>query len=141
MTESECYEVLSPLIVETTGWDERSIESVVTRMLSWSDQAAAVEAMTSVVDSWAEARRPPWAVLSGAYRDAARRRALTVPAIEPGADGLPVSFAEGRRIAARAYKDECRRRDPATDVHIKSGFRSSEPNERFLDKMLGIRRA
>ena len=40
---------------------------------------------------------------------------------------------------ARAYAKQCGLRDPLTDVHIRSGFRTTAPNPAHLDRLLGLK--
>lgn len=136
MTEDEAYRVLGTLVVETNGWDEPAIERTAERMMKWHDPLAAAEAIETVINTWTGVGRPPWATLLGEYRTAARRHAMSAPALNVAALGT-LSNAEGRKVAARAYTRECRNRAP-DDPHIRSGWRTREPNQRLLDGMLGL---
>ena len=140
MTHREAEIILGLLIGGTGGWNTATDETLMiyTEQISTlHDPHIAKRAVEQIIRTWTEARRPPIAEVFAAYRNEQRREAMATPAIE-GTPSRIVTIAEGRQIAARAYAAECRRRNPDTDVHIQSGFRSNEPNPEFLDRLLGI---
>lgn len=138
ISESEAVALVGMLVGSTTGWNDDAADATVTLIEQrWNDYDAAMDAILSVVESWTRPSRPPWGVLSEAYRSEARRRALDTPAISPGQAGLIPTLAEGRAIAMRAYVAECESR-PADDPLVLSGFRSRRANQYVLDVWLGL---
>jgi hypothetical protein len=138
MTEEESWMLISTLAVETSGWDDKNIEATRQRIEGWTDFECGREAVETVIETHEGYGRPLWGNLNNAYRSVARRRAMSAPALPSGAEGRVVTFAEGRAIAARSYSQACALRDPKTDPHILSGFRSAEPNPKILDELLGF---
>jgi hypothetical protein len=139
LTETQAMNLMGTLVTMTTGWNDDAVDVMVEQIKrKWSDEAAAVEAVDSVVASWEQSSRPPWGVLMTAYRAAVRRRALDAPALSTSS-WASISAAEGRKVAAKAYAQACRLRDPETDQHILSGFRSTEPNPLVFDRLLGFK--
>lgn len=139
MTHREAEIILGTLVGGTGGWNSASDETltIYTEQISTlHDFDIAMRAVEQIIRTWTEPRRPPVAHLFDQYRVEQRRQIMDTPAIS-GPPSRIVSVTEGRQIAARAYAAECRRRDPDTDVHIRSGFRSNEPNPDFLDRIIG----
>lgn len=100
--------IMSTIIAGTSGWQSASDETVelyVAAVRKWVDWEAAQAAATRVVETWAEARRPPIATLLDVYRDEMRKRAMSNVRQLPGP--RTVEFAEGRRIAGEAYLRQC----------------------------------
>ena len=132
-------QLLGMLVVNQSGWTDDAVDGTIIMIEEkWSDPEAAIEAIQAVVNSWTNQGRPPWAVLNDAYTVARRRRAMQAVQQQEITSGRPITVAEGRKVAARAYAKECRGRNPETDVHILSGFRTNEPNHRFVDRLLGF---
>jgi hypothetical protein len=138
MTEEESWALVSTLAVETSGWDDINIEATRKRIEGWTDYGCGREAVETVIETHEGYGRPLWGNLNNAYRSSARRRAMSVPALPSGAEGRILSFAEGRAVAARSYSKACALREPNTDPHILSGFRSNVPNPKILDELLGF---
>lgn len=138
LTENDAWDLMGKLVVATTGWSDSDLVTEYVGLMTnrWSDLPAATAAINMVCETWVQLARPPWAVLHGAYRSAVHRTAMERPAIST--PGHLVSVREGRAIAAKAYERECRSRDPETDIHILSGFRSNVPNPEYLDRLLGV---
>jgi len=137
MTGDEAARVASMLVASTTGWNDDAVDALLLNMEhTWNDAELAHQAIEHVVNSWTALSRPPWGVLADAYRQFARRRALEAAALEAGDSQKVVSFERGRAIVAFKYAEACGRRDPNTDVHILSGFRSTEPNQKIIDGFL-----
>lgn len=126
MTHTEAQQLLGVLVGATTGWTNAADETFVsyTNAIAGLDLDVATFTVDRIVRTWDEPRRPPIATILAAYRSEMRRLELERPTLE-AAVGLPVSVGEGRRIAARAYQAECQRR-------------GREPNERVMDRMLGL---
>jgi hypothetical protein len=132
----QAAELTGVLITSTTGWNDDSTEATIMLMEArWSNFDLACEAVASVTETWTRPSRPPWGGLMEAYRTAARRATETTPAIQATPENVP-DIREGRRIAAEAYARECRNRRP-DDPHIRSGFRTAEPNWRVFDALMG----
>lgn len=141
MNDRDASDVMAVLVVATPGWTDDVVDAVLGMVADrWDDPTAAHIAVQNVVDTWTGYGRPPWGTLHTAYQAAVRRAALARPALPP-APSRTVTISEGRRIAARAYAANCATRDPLTDPHIRSGWRTTEPNPEFLDRMLGLRPA
>jgi hypothetical protein len=139
MNEATAVQLVTSLVVNTTGWNDDAVEAMISMMASrWDDERAGIEAVNSVVNSWTNMSRPTWGVMQDSYRNARRRELMEAPTSLPSSYGKTIPFHEGQRIAARTYSHECRSRDPETDVHIRSGFRKAEPNPKLLDKWLGL---
>ena len=138
MTEEESWMLISTLAVETSGWDDKNIEATRQRIEGWTDYECGRQAVETVIETHDGYGRPLWGNLNNAYRSEARRRAMSLPALPSGAEGRILPFAEGRAVAARSYSQACALRDPKTDPHILSGFRSNEPNTKILDELLGF---
>lgn len=141
MTHTEAERILGLLAGGTPGWNSASEETwnIYTDQIgTLRDYDTAHAAVQQIIRSHTDLARPTIAAVFEAYRWEAHRRAMSVPQIT-GPAGRIVSVREGREIAARAYANACRNRDPETDVHILSGFRTNEPNPDFLDGFLGAR--
>lgn len=138
MQEEIATELVSALVVNTTGWRDDAVDNLISMIADrWHDERSAIEAINAVINTWTQQGRPTWAVLHRAYSDVRRRKAMEAPALTEG--GTFCSVSEGRAIAAAAYAVECRRRDPETDPHIRSGFRSNEPNPDWFESVLGVK--
>jgi len=141
MNDRDASDVMAVLVVATPGWTDDVVDAVLGMVADrWNDPAAAHIAVQQVADTWTGYGRPPWGTLHTAYQAVVRRAALARPTLPP-APSRTVTIAEGRRIAARAYAANCATRNPDTDPHIRSGFRTTEPNPDFLDRLLGLRPA
>jgi len=141
MNDKDATDCMALLVVAINGYTDQHVDALCDLMATrWSDPDAARTAVTKVADTWTGYGRPPWGTLHTAYQAAVRRAALARPALPP-APSRTVTISEGRRIAARAYAANCATRDPLTDPHIRSGWRTTEPNPEFLDRMLGLRPA
>ncbi|WP_395161465.1 hypothetical protein [Ilumatobacter sp.] len=138
MTEEESWLLVGDLAVETSGWDDINIEATRKRIEGWPDFNCGREAVETVIETHDGYGRPLWGALNNAYRSSARRRTMAAPALLSGAEGRILSFAEGRVVAAKSYSQYCVKRDTKTDPHILSGFRSTEPNPKILDQLLGF---
>ena len=136
MTEEQAWALVSELVLVTQGWDEESVSAFAARIEQWESWEAGANAIDQVIDTHQSPGRPAWATLNEAYRIEARRLVMERPAIST--PGHYVSPSEGRQIAAKSYARECASRDPRTDPHILSGFRSREPNPVFLDRFLKV---
>lgn len=140
MTRDEAERLLGLLIGGTGGWNTAPDETLVfyTRAIAqFRDVDAAAAAVHDVCMTWTEARRPPIAEINRAYSAQMRRRSLeAVPELLPGPVGRIVPVEVGRQIAARAYADECARRD-SDDPLVLRGFRSHQPSARHLAAILG----
>ena len=139
MTHSEAEQLLGLLAGATSGWanaPDDTFRTYTRQLTTLSDPALALEAVEHIIATWTEPRRPPVAVVFGAYNTVAKRHAMERPALPPPSHNL-VSVPEGRKVAARAYTEACARRTP-DDIHIVSGFRSTEPSQRMLDGFLGL---
>jgi hypothetical protein len=111
LTERQAVEHMSRLVVATTGWNDDTVDGTVDMMTrQWHDDAAAAEAISEVIQSWSEMSRPPWAVLSKAYRNAIQRRAMDVPALPQSSWGA-IPFDQGMKIAYQSYCKEVRRQE------------------------------
>jgi hypothetical protein len=139
MTEDHATKLISLLVSATTGWNDDAVDLTIEMMTRrWTDYDIAKEATMLVIDTWDKQSRPPWAVLNNAYRIQYRRNIMNAPALTEDTYGGPVvSNAEGRKIAAQAYTRECQKRTP-DDVHVKSGFRTIEPNWDWFDRIAGL---
>jgi hypothetical protein len=133
---------MGELVVNTTGWTDTTADAVTERMSQqWYSFEAAEEAIQQVISTWTGIARPTWGVLHSAYRDAVRRADMRQQPLAIAGGRQHVPPAVGLRIAAEAYARECRSRDPRTDPHILSGWRSNEPNmEMFASVMAAIGR-
>jgi hypothetical protein len=139
LTEKQAVTLMGKLVTMTTGWNDDAVDVMVDQMMrQWHDDAAASEAVDAVLASWTQTSRPPWGVLAAAYRDAVRRSAMAPRSLPAASEGSFVTIEQGRQIAAHAYAKECARRNPLTDVHTLSGYRSAEPNFKILDGMLKL---
>lgn len=139
ISEEDAAGLVGALVATTTGWNDDSVDATMVLIQQrWRDIDVATEAVNGIVNTWTRPSRPSWGTLAEAYLNAQRRRAMSVPAITPGSDGLPLTIEQGRAVAARSYAAECRRRNPETDPHIRSGYRTNEPSQRVLDSLLGL---
>ena len=109
MTADEAAGVIGWLLSTTTGWNDQSVEAYAISIRAWTDVDAAITAAKAVSESWTERSRPPLAVLKSAYdRERERKESVSMAAL-PSAPRLdPI---EGRRVAAQAYAEECRRQN------------------------------
>jgi hypothetical protein len=138
MTPNTATQLVGVLVTTTTGWNDDSVDATIAMMVNrWPDEHCARNAISQVVETWTAQSRPPWAVLAAAYRDAQRRQAMNRDQL-PASTGRVVTLTEGRQIGAAAYARACRERDPDIDIHILSKFRSTEPNPKILDSLLGL---
>lgn len=127
MTSEEALTLLGLLVGATTGWDHAADSTFdeYQRQFEMLDSAAAGHAaVQAVVKTWDRPVRPPWAAVYREYLAACRREIMDHKQL-PGTDGLIVSPAEGRQIAARAYAAHCRRV-------------GREPNWAYFDRMAGV---
>ncbi len=119
--------LLGRLMGLTSGWDnapDLTIDSYSDEIAAWTDLEAATQAIDEIINTWDRSTRPTFGVLQRAYQGARRRIVLERPTLTSAA-GLPLSIAEGRQIAARAYADERRRQ-------------GKEPNWEFFDRFAGL---
>lgn len=139
MTHDQAERILGLLVGGTPGWNSASDETfaIYTNQIgTLHDADIALAAVEHIIQTHPGPARPTVAQVFSEYRTEARRRTMNAPTLPPAPTRI-VSVREGRQIAARAYANQCRSRDPETDVHIRSGFRSNEPAPDFLDAMLG----
>ena len=140
MTPDQADSCLGLLVGGTPGWTSATDETLVIyheRFRKLDDVELAQEAVNAIIDTWTNPGRPPWATVRGAYDQAMRRKVMDMPALAPVTTGA-IPPSEGRKFAAAAYAAECRKRDPLTDVHIRSGWRKAEPNWDYFDAIAGI---
>lgn len=139
MKEQNAVTCVAMLVANTSGWNDDSVDATIEMMVRrWDDDRCAEEATNHVINTWTRQGRPPWGLLHDAYRVAKRRRYMETPPALPSGTGTVVPPSIGRQLVARAYARQCRSRDPETDIHILSGFRTNEPNPAVLDAWLGI---
>lgn len=139
MTHNEAERILGLLVGGTPGWNSAPDETFTVysnQISTLHDVTIALAAVETIIRTHPGPARPTVAQLFNEYRTEARRRAMDAPALPSPSTNI-VTIREGRAIAARAYAAQCRSRDPETDVHILSGWRSNEPSSAFLDAMLG----
>ena len=102
---------MTMLCAATTGWNDDSTEAYTLLVQTHlpDDAEIAIETALAVIGSWSQTSRPPWGVIQAAYSSTARRldaeRAMTRREVTRGA---VIGPREGRKIAARAYVEECR---------------------------------
>ena len=103
--------MLSELVGATTGWgdlDEATLAVYLRELQSYDDMEAARQAIDNVIKSWTRPSRPPVGVLNQEYRQAMARLMMDRNVYELPTGRIP-TVAEGRKIAARAYVQECKR--------------------------------
>ena len=141
MNDKDATDCMALLVVTGTGWNDQTVDVWVDMMASrWSDHDAARTAVQQVADTHTGYGHPSWATVHNAYQAAVRRAVMSRPAL-PQAPSRTLTMSEAREVVARAYAKQCGLRDPLTDPHIRSGWRTTEPNPEFLDRMLGLRPA
>lgn len=139
MTHQDAERILGLLVAATPGWNSANDETFqiyANQLETLRDPDIAVKAVEHIIQTHPGPARPTVAAVFEAYRWEAHRRVMNVPQIGPATTKI-VSVREGRQIAARAYAKHCASRDPDTDVHILSGYRTNEPNPDFLAGLLG----
>ena len=138
MTHTEAERLLGVLAGGTSGWSSAPDETFQVYLYQFgqmADTEAAFAAVTHIIETWGEARRPPVSAIRQAYQQILVRRAMERPALVSRSPE-PVTLEQGRLIAARAYRDECAKR-PARDPHVLSGYRTTAPSARTLNALLG----
>lgn len=138
ISDQVATDCMALLVVTGTGWNDQIVDVWVDMMATrWSDPDAARTAVQQVADTHTGYGHPSWATVHNAYLAAVRRAAMEQPALPTPRHEI-IAPSEGRRIAARAYAKQCALRNPDTDVHIRSGFRTTNPNPEWFDQILGI---
>ena len=139
MNPSEAQSLLGLLIGGTPGWTNAPDETLIiytTKLQGLNDTQTAHTAIMHLIDTWDQPRRPPVATLLATYQTIVRRNAMARPTLG-AAPHTVLELDEGRRVAARAYAQECAAR-PHDDIHVMSGWRTTEPSPKTLDALLGI---
>lgn len=109
MNATEADRLLGTLIGATSGWNsatEMTVEVYKRNFQALRDHDCAEAAVYDVINTWKEARRPPWAIVLEAYRGRWREKALSQTNVLPLGRERILSPTEGRQVAARAYAAE-----------------------------------
>lgn len=109
MNNHDAQIALGTLIGGTGGWGQATEQTLTIyehNFRTLNDKDCAMAAVQDIIDTWTEARRPPWATVLTAYRSRWRDAALARPALPSGDRAIPPS--EGRKFAAMGYEAECK---------------------------------
>ena len=140
ISDQVATDCMALLVVTGTGWNDQIVDVWVDMMASrWSDPDAARTAVQQIADTHTGYGHPSWATVHTAYQAAVRRSVMERPALPAAPASRTLTMSEARQVVARAYAKQCGLRDPLTDVHIRSGFRTTEPNPVHLDRLLGFK--
>lgn len=73
MKSAEAYAVLAPIIMATTGWDDKGTDGWASMLEKLEDYAAAQRAMEVLANTWVKPGRPPWGEFKRLYENQPKR--------------------------------------------------------------------
>lgn len=124
----DAMKVLSPLVAMCGTWDEANVEAWVEALLDLEHVTAAHDATRVTLQSWKQAKRPPYAIWLDSYKAAVQRgmldqdRALAAP--------------KGNEITLTEHLDGLLRRDDFTELglwaHHADKWRLTDKDVRIL---------
>lgn len=94
MNEFDAMKVISPLVATCGTWDEANIGSWVELLMDLEHVAAATDATRVTVQTWKQAKRPPYGIWLDAYQSAVARGILDEQRVLSKPKGTEVTLPE-----------------------------------------------